>query len=1180
MNALLRELLTMPEAKALLDSAVRRDRPLVTGVSPVHRAMLAAAMRQETGRPMLALCADETEAAKLAADLRALTGEAVTLLRRRDWQLRPSAAASRGWEHQRLAALYDIACGGAPLTVAAIDAAVQRCVPAQVLTEAAITLRVGERYAMEPLLARLTAAGYVRCQQVEGPGQYAARGGILDVFSPAMEQPVRCEFWDDELDAMGVFDVTTQRRVRNTEETRLLPAGEVLPFHAADTAEKAAAALEAAAEKLKKKKNTQSLLRQLEADANALRQGIAPNGCDRYLTAVYPEAATALDYLPEDTLVCVCESGRVGEALRGWLWQLKEDVAAAAENGFMAPAMGELALTEGETAARLGRFALCQLDSLPTSRYLLAPGELLQISARQLSTYGGSLEAAAGDMTHYLDVGYRVVVLCGGQVRAENMRRLLAERGITAALDLSGGKLPEAGQAAIQLGAVSAGSEWPSLKLAVLTEGQLTESVSGKAKKPRRTKDSSRQKLQSYTDLTPGDLVVHAHHGIGRFVEMLRLPVDGVEKDYIKIAYAGSDCLYVPATSLDLVSKYIGAGGGDEGERPIKLNKLGGTEWAKTTYRAKAAAKELAAGLIQLYAQRQRQPGFAFSPDSPWQREFEDAFDYEETADQLRSIEEIKGDMEKAVPMDRLLCGDVGYGKTEVALRAVMKCILDGKQAAILVPTTVLAQQHYATAQNRFRSFPVTVEVLSRFRTPKQIKEILERVKTGRVDLLIGTHKLLNKSVEFKDLGLLIIDEEQRFGVTHKEKLRERVKQVDTLTLSATPIPRTLNMALSGIRDMSTIEEPPQDRQPVQTYVLEHDWGVIAEAIRRELDRGGQVYYLHNRVENIENTAGRLRQLLGEEAVIATAHGKMGERELSHVMRRMADGEIQVLVCTTIIETGIDIPNVNTLIIEDADRMGLSQLHQIRGRVGRSGRRAYAYLTYRAGKVLSEVASKRLSAIREYVEFGSGFRIAMRDLEIRGAGNLLGPEQSGYMMSVGYDMYLKLLNDAVLEQQGRQPEIPPECSADLTVSAYIPEGYVPAAEQRMDLYRRIAALRGSEDAAELTDELLDRYGDVPAPVTALLNVALLRAAAARAGISDITQRGTQLVFSFGPQPDIAAVAAVCGMACYRQRLQLSAAAQPKLTLFLRPGEDALSAAGELVDKLALQHEEPVQTTDR
>ena len=835
----------------------------------------------------------------------------------------------------------------------------------------------------------------------------------------------------------------------------------------------------------------------------------------------------------------------------------------------MAPAMGELSLTEGETAARLSRYAMCQLDSLPTSRYLLPPGELLQISARQLSTYGGSLETAAGDMEHYLTAGYRVIVLCGGEVRARNMQRLLQERHITAALSLTGETLPEKGQAAIMLGALSTGSEWPALKLAVLTEGQLTESVSGRNRKPRRVKDSSRQKLQSYTDLTPGDLVVHAHHGIGRFVEMLRLPVDGVEKDYIKIAYAGSDCLYVPATSLDLVSKYIGAG--DEGDKPTKLNKLGGTEWAKTTYRAKAAAKELAAGLIQLYAQRQRQPGFAFSPDSPWQREFEDAFDYEETADQLRAIEEIKGDMEKPVPMDRLLCGDVGYGKTEVALRAVMKCILDGKQAAILVPTTVLAQQHYITAQNRFRSFPVTVEVLSRFRTPRQIKDVLERVKTGRVDLLIGTHKLLGKDVAFKDLGLLVIDEEQRFGVTHKEKLRERAKQVDTLTLSATPIPRTLNMALSGIRDMSTIEEPPQDRQPVQTYVLEHDWGVVAEAIRRELDRGGQVYYLHNRVENIENTAGRLRQLLGEDTAIAIAHGKMGERELSHVMQQMADGEIQVLVCTTIIETGIDIPNVNTLIIEDADRLGLSQLHQIRGRIGRSSRRAYAYLTYRTGKVLSEVASKRLSAIREYVEFGSGFRIAMRDLEIRGAGNLLGPEQSGYMMSVGYDMYLKLLNDAVLEQQGKRAEIPPDCAADLTVSAYIPERYVPAAEQRMDLYRRIAAIRTDEDAGELLDELLDRYGDVPQPVRALLDVALLRAAAAGVGISDITQRGTQLVFSFGPQPDIAAVAAVCGMASYRQRLQLSAAAQPKLILYLKPGEDALSAAGKLVEELALQH---------
>ncbi len=643
-----------------------------------------------------------------------------------------------------------------------------------------------------------------------------------------------------------------------------------------------------------------------------------------------------------------------------------------------------------------------------------------------------------------------------------------------------------------------------------------------------------------------------------------------MEKDYIKLQYAGSDCLYVPATSLDLVSKYIG--GGEEQAEKAKLNKLSGDQWAKTTRRARAAAKDLAEGLIKLYAQRQRLGGHAFSPDSPWQQEFEEAFEFTETEDQLAAIRDVKADMEKPVPMDRLLCGDVGYGKTEVALRAAMKCILDGKQAAILVPTTVLAQQHYATAAARFRAFPVTVEVLSRFRTAKQVKDVLRRVQEGRVDLLIGTHKLLNKDVQFKDLGLLIIDEEQRFGVTHKEKLRERTRQVDTLTLSATPIPRTLNMALSGIRDMSTIEQPPRDRQPVQTYVLEHDWGIIAEALRRELHRGGQAYYLHNRVETIDKTAARLRELLGDDVTVETAHGKMSESELSRVMQRMAEGDIDVLVCTAIIETGIDIPNVNTLVIEDADRMGLSQLHQIRGRIGRSARRAFAYLTYRQGKVLTEVASKRLTAIREYVEFGSGFKIAMRDLEIRGAGNLLGPEQSGYMMSVGYDMYLKLLNDAVLEQQGKTVPVRVDCSADLTVAAYIPEDYVPTPEQRMDLYRRIAALRTVEDEAELTDELLDRYGDVPPPVTALLGVALLRAAAMDVGVTDITQKGRQLVFSFDDRVEPTALLAVCTMGAYRSRAQLSASTSPKLTLYMQPSEDSLTAAGALIEALRLQGE--------
>ncbi len=1160
MQNLIDLLLTLPQVRELTQAVENGDCPAqLTGLSPVHRAQIAAAVRQATGRPLLMLCADEREADRQATDLRLLTGKDVTVLPRREWQLRPSAA-SRDWEHRRLRALYDM--DRAEITVATVDALVQRTIPRSVLRDSVITLNADGRYDTTELTRQLTAAGYTRSDQVEGPGQFALRGGILDVFSPGMDQPVRCEFFDDEVDSLGWFDVATQRRTANCRSALILPAGEVLPHRGGTDI---AARLESAAARVRGE-SAQKLRATAASDAEQLRQGLTPAGPDRYMAAVYPELTTAFDYLPPDTLICVSDSARVGEALRSFLWQLKEDVSAAMESGFLCGAFAELALSEGGLQKKLADFALCQLESLPTSRCLLPPKSLWQIGAKQLSAYGGSLDAAATDMVHYLTAGYRVLVLCGGEVRAKNLLHLLGERKIPAALDFTGAQMPRRGTVLIGVGALSAGCEYPELKLAVLTEGQLTAPVGGKTKKTRPRRDDSRQRIQSYTDLTPGDLVVHVHHGIGRFAGVTRMPVDGVEKDYIKINYAGTDCLYVPCTSLDLVSKYIGSGGEDT-EKPVKLNKLGGTEWAKTTYRAKAAARDLAKGLIELYAQRQRLGGYAFSPDSPWQQEFEDAFEYEETDDQLTAAAEIKADMEKPVPMDRLLCGDVGYGKTEVALRAVMKCIMDGKQAALLVPTTVLAQQHYATAVSRFRSFPVTIEVLSRFRSPKQLKETLERTRQGRVDLLIGTHKLLQKGVEFKDLGLLIIDEEQRFGVAAKERLRERSRQVDTLTLSATPIPRTLNMALSGIRDMSTIEQPPRDRQSVQTYVLEHDWGVVTDAIRRELGRGGQVYYLHNRVENIDATAGRLRQMLGEDVTVATAHGKMAEADLSRTMQQMAEGDIQVLVCTTIIETGIDIPNVNTLIIEDADRLGLSQLHQIRGRIGRSPRRAYAYLTYRTGKVLTEVAAKRLGAIREYVEFGSGFKIAMRDLEIRGAGNLLGPEQSGYMMSVGYDMYLKLLNDAVLEQQGLGHRKRAECSADLTIAAHIPEWYVPSAQQRMDLYRRIAAITAPEDADDLTDELLDRYGEAPPPVRALLDVALLRAAAVEVAITDVTQRGRQLLFSFADTLDVTALMELCTQPSYRSRLLLSAGERPRLTLYLKDGEDALSAAGELVARL-------------
>ena len=1163
MDAFLKTLQTLPEVAELVSRVENGGCPAVlTGTQPVQRACVGAAVATGAGRPMVFLCADEREARQLAGDLQSLTGEMPVTLLAREWQFRPNAVSSREWERSRLAALHQMAAGNAPVVVATVDALLARTMPPHRLAELSMTLETGGRADLKELTDRLLQAGYSRCDQVEGVGQFALRGGILDVFSPLMEQPVRCEFFDDEIDSLGLFDPGTQQRTENVSSALLLPAAEVLPGLAPGGLTHLAEQIEKLAVKYAKKENGEKIAQTLRGDAERFRSGAEVNGLDRYLSLIYPDAAGGADYLPPDAVVFLCEGGRVEQRVKTVLLQLHQDTEALMEAGLMVGDAAEVCLSGEALFAQLADFPVVMLDALPTSRHPLKPRGLLAINARQLSSYGGSLETAVTDLEHYRNTGSAVLVLCGGEVRAKNLLRLLEERSIPAVLDLKGAAMPKPGELRITVGALSAGCEWPALKLAVLTEGQLTAPTQ---KKLKLKKDSNRQKLQSYTDLSPGDLVVHTHHGIGRFAGIQRMPVDGVEKDYIKIDYAGGDCLYVPVTQLDMVSKYIG--GGEDQER-TRLNKLGGTEWAKQKTKARKAAKDLAAGLTKLYAERQRRPGFAFSPDSPWQTEFEEAFPYAETGDQLQAIADIKKDMEQPRPMDRLLCGDVGYGKTEVALRAVMKCILDGKQAAILVPTTVLAQQHYATACGRFRDFPVKIEVLSRFTTAKEQKRILEAARTGNLDLLIGTHKLLQKNMEFKDLGLLVIDEEQRFGVTHKERLKEMSRQVDVLTLSATPIPRTLNMALSGLRDMSTIEEPPADRQPVQTYVLEHDWAILEDAMRKELARGGQIYYLHNRVETIDLTASRIQKLLGPEVRVAVGHGKMGEQELSAVMQAMVDGEADVLVCTTIIETGIDIPNVNTLIMEDADRLGLAQLHQIRGRIGRSTRRAYAYLTYRQGKILQETAAKRLAAIREYVEFGSGFKIAMRDLEIRGAGNLLGPEQSGYLMSVGYDLYLKLLEEAVLEERGEEKKIETECAADLTLNANIPERYVTSPEQRMDLYRRIAAIRTNDDASDLMDEMIDRYGEPPKPVLALLDVALLRAAAAKAGVSDITQKKDALRFTlavFRPE----ALVHVCGLTKYKFRLTLSAGETPMLTLKLKPGANVLDTALELVEDLKL-----------
>ena len=753
---------------------------------------------------------------------------------------------------------------------------------------------------------------------------------------------------------------------------------------------------------------------------------------------------------------------------------------------------------------------------------------LFGFRARRCVNYGGNFSMLLEDLLTLRKSLYRIILLTENPNGTDSLIRSLCDADVAATRlspDEIDGKALEGGRIYVSEGSAE-GFDLVSPKIAILSmadEGGRAVMAHRKRQRIMRKTGGGTKRLMSHADLTEGDYVVHANYGIGLFEGIQTVTVDGVTRDYITIKYAGTDKLFVPCDRLEMIGKYIGERDRDGG---VKLSKMGGGEWNRTKSRAKSAAKDIAKGLIALYAERQRKPGFAFPEDSDLEDAFADSFEYEETESQTVAIAEIKADMMKPVPMNRLLCGDVGFGKTEVALRAAFKAIMGGKQVAILVPTTILAMQHYQTAISRMRQYPVTVEMLTRFKKPKEQAEIIRKTKRGEVDILIGTHKLLSKNIEFRDLGLLIVDEEQRFGVAQKEKLKELAVNVDVLTLTATPIPRTLNMAMNGISDISILDEAPEDRRPVQTYVMEHDDGIIYDAIRRELARGGQVLYLYNKVETIDLVASRLMRDM-PDARIATAHGQMDKEETQDIWRLLVSGDIDILVCTTIIETGIDLPNANTLIIENADRFGLSQLHQIRGRVGRSERQAYAYFTYRPGKALTEVAEKRLSAIKEYAEFGAGFKIALCDLEIRGAGNLLGAEQHGYIDSIGYDLYVKLLSEAVLEERGELSEKKTESQVDMKVSAHIPESYISSAAGRMEMYKKISLITSSEDERDIYDEFLDRYGELPRSVERLLEVALMRALAEECGISRIEERDGSLIFTVG-KPNLAIWSEVFG----------------------------------------------------
>jgi transcription-repair coupling factor (superfamily II helicase) len=1163
MEKLLTFLKSIPEYALLLTSISDGNASAVTGIGQINRSHLLAALYSDIDQPMVLICQDDSTARRLQDELRAFGGINAPVLPSRELTLYDSAVVSRGWEQKRLRQLNDLASGKSRLQIMSWDALCQRTMPPSVLNNGSFTLTIGKEYQITELLTQLTQAGYSRCTMVEGPGQFAVRGGILDIFSPAADFPFRAEFFGDELDTMGYFDPDTQRRTENIDEVLVLPVGETQPrLHPAGLEGLCSDIRNMIARQQRRKTPNEALIATLEKDLDKYENGLQNPASDRYMALIYEEYCTAFDYIPNNAVVVLCDHSNLHRSARTKTEEMGLQLDSLLQSGLIAGELCDFACQwEDFTRSLTGR-CVVYMDTFAATSYPeeCPPKQLLPIVAKQLPGYGGSFETAATDLAHYQKMDFSCLVLCGSRRRAELLQEMLNSKGLCAFISIPLTTMPQPGQILLSEGSLPFGMEYPVSKLAVLTEGQLI--AKSETKRKQKKSATNRQKLNSFTDLTPGDLVVHENYGIGRFVAMEQIRVDGAVKDYVKIAYQGTDTLFVPATQLDMVSKYIGGGGEDSN---VRLNKIGTDAWQKTKYKARKAAKDMAGELIQLYAARKRQEGFAFAADSPWQKEFEDNFPYPETDDQLRCIHEIKSDMESPTPMDRLLCGDVGFGKTEVALRAVMKAVMDGKQVAILVPTTVLAQQHFNTAISRFRGFPVNIDVLSRFRTPTQQKKTLQKLQAGLVDIIIGTHKLLQKSVQFKDLGLLIVDEEQRFGVSHKERLKEISKGVDVLTLSATPIPRTLNMALSGIRDMSTIEEPPADRYPVQTYVMEHSNAILDDAIRKEIARGGQVYYLHNRVETIEQCAAALKKRI-PGLQVAVAHGKMGEDALADVMHAMADGEIQVLVCTTIIETGLDIPNVNTLIIENADRFGLSQLHQLRGRVGRSTRHAYAYLTYRPDKTLTEIAEKRLAAIRDFAEFGSGFKIAMRDLEIRGAGNLLGAEQSGHMMSVGYDMYLKLLDEAVLEERGEKPK-EPDCTADLNVTANVDKEYVSRGEERMDLYRRMAAIREQADADDLLDEIIDRYGDPPKGVLNLIDIALLRANARKVHICDIRQKSGDVLFTL-TDLNLEAISAICAEDGYKNRIQfLASAKQPTLRLKLAAGVDSLRQSKVFIEHL-------------
>ena len=1096
------------------ETAATKDKApsLVTGLSQGSKEAFSALSVLEnfekTKKPSLLIIPEEREITRLCDAMEAF-GIRCAHFPLRDFGFY-NITASHDYEHERLRVLSALSADAFSepyLVVATSDAALGYTMPKEVLKKNSFTLEFGQTVEIEELLTKLILAGYTREDMVNGVGQFSRRGYIVDIYSPSCKNPYRIEFFDNEIDQISIFDVMTQRRIENVKEITVTPAREVLQDQNCKRE-----LCEHIRKLAKKAKDAESVAR-LHSEAESLECGIDVNFQDKYISFIYPQKASLLDYFDKDCYIQINEYKACTERAEGYEWQLSETVESLLQKGEIDGKYADFAKTKSDLDAFLQDRACVICEAFTNGAYSGKLSGIFPFSCRYIPAIGQNYELLFSDLSAYMNSKSRILILCETETAAKTLQKLMFDNHIPSETRKNtefGYESMMPGVPILTYGTNLCGFELTKQHFVCISLFDVSAALGGivqKRNRARRKKDVKTQIL-SYSDLNVGDYVVHRAHGIGRY-EGIKNIVDifGNSRDYIKISYAGSDTLFIPCDQLDAISKYIGAAA--ENGR-LKLSKMGGAEWKRTTEKVKSAAHAMAKELIALYAERMRKEGHAFQKDDDFMREFESSFEYEETEGQLKSASEIKADMEMSAPMDRLLCGDVGFGKTEVAMRAAFKAVLGGKQVALLVPTTILAMQHHQTLLARMKAFGVRVEVMLRFQTNKAQADILKRLREGDIDILIGTHRIISEDVKFSDLGLVIIDEEQRFGVAQKEKLKQIAHNVDVLTLSATPIPRTLNMAMSGIRDMSILDEAPEDRVPVQSYVLEYDDVIITEAIRKELRRGGQVFYLHNNVETIYAAAKRISEKI-PEAKIGVAHGKLDKEELSDIWQQMVMGEIDILVSTTIIETGVDAPNANTLIIENSDRMGLSQLHQIRGRIGRSARRAYAYFTYPPQKVLSEIATKRLQAIRDYTEFGAGFKIAMRDLEIRGAGNVLGSEQHGHMESVGYDLYIKILNEAILEEKGEEVKIKTDCSVDFRCDAYIPKKYISAEAMRIETYKRIASIENTSDFDDVCDEICDRYGEMPRAVLNLVRISYIRANFSNLGILSVEQKENEVI---------------------------------------------------------------------